>query len=594
MAEPKDLLSDLDKHIQNLQARVTQYHASLTHWQKWYLEYSTLHEEVEQLPKDAVARKELARIKRDWDGEIITKKEVNEIFGKNDLKDPDAILGVLSRRLDYVERNIEQLQKLLSDDETKLSAAVVVANPDPGTDEETGLPLTGIIEELDDDDNVVSYRLQTGAEAGSKIADALMEAGIGDIAQDEAELEKVNAATKENQPATASPPVAEPQPSAEATRPKGLKKRVSFADDAPTPSVPDAEPSSPTTEKKRVSFADDTKPGHRIAKSPKAAISKEAQREAAISKEAQRVQELMRTARESEAMDMSQAVIPDNESAADSALRRDMLNYMQEINPVVAELEILDVDDDDDDDVWEETDLETDDEDELGRSKHSVISDDYIQRMKELEQRLKSQSAFAGPVAAEPAPPTSIVKSKSPTAAPKEPKSVKFASKLDIAEEKSRPQAPVRDIVENDSPDDEEEEEQPKRVSRFKKERAAAAAKSGAVSSLPPGPLQIRSKIVDDTPAVEVAEPAPPEGQTLASSIVERKPRAAPREPDDMDDVLLYQAASVEYNRLRNRMIQQQGGFLKVEEQPTLPLDEGEIGAPRVSKFKAARMAAKP
>lgn len=592
MAEPKDLLSDLDKHIQNLQARVTQYHASLTHWQKWYLEYSTLHEEVEQLPKDAVARKELARIKRDWDGEIITKKEVNEIFGKNDVKDPDAILGVLSRRLDYVERNIEQLQKLLSDDETKLSAAVVVANPDPGTDEETGLPLTGIIEELDDDDNVVSYRLQTGAEAGSKIADALMEAGIGDIAQDEAELEKVNAATKENQPTTVSPPVAEPQPSAEATRPKGLKKRVSFADEPSTASVPDAEPSFPTTEKKRVSFADDTKPGHRAAKPPKAAISKEAQR----------VEELMRTARESEAMDMSQAVIPDNESVADSALRRDMLNYMQEINPVVAELEILDVDDDDDgsewdDSEWEATDMDTDDEDELGRSQHSVISDDYIQRMKELEQRLKSQSAFAGPVSAGPAPPTSIVKSKSPTAAPKEPKSVKFASKLDIAEEKPRLQAPkaspIRDIVENDSPDDEEEEEQPKRVSRFKKERVAAA-KSGAASSLPPGPLQIRSKIIDDTPAVEVAEPAPPEGQTLASSIVERKPKAAPREPDDMDDVLLYQAASVEYNRLRNRMIQQQGGFLKVEEQPTLPPDEGEIGAPRVSKFKAARMAAKP
>lgn len=587
MAEPKDLLSDLDKHIQNLQTRVTQYHASLTHWQKWYLEYSTLHEEVEQLPKDAVARKELARIRRDWDGEIITKKEVNEIFGKNDLKDPDAILGVLSRRLDYVERNIEQLQKLLSDDETKLSTAVVVANPDPGTDEETGLPLTGIIEELDDDDNVVSYRLQTGAEAGSKIADALMEAGIGEIAQDEAELDKVNAATKENQPVTASPPIAEPQPSAEATRPKGLKKRVSFADEDSFPSVPDTEPGSPTTEKKRVSFADDTKPGHRVAKSPKAAISKEAQR----------VEELMRTARESEAMDMSRAVIPDNESAEDSALRRDMLDYMQALNPVVAELEILDVDDDDDDDddEWEATDMETDDEDELGRSQHSVITGDYIQRMKELEQRLKGQSAFASPVSAGPAPPTSIVKSKSPTAAPKEPKSVKFASKLDIAEEKPRPQAPkaspIRDIVDNDSPDDEEEEEQPKRVSRFKKERTAAAAKSGAASSLPPGPLQIRSKIVDDAPAVEVAEPAPPEGQTLASSIVERKPKAAPREPDDMDDVLLYQAASVEYNRLRNRMIQQQGGFLKVEEQPTLPPDEGEIGAPRVSKFKAARMA---
>jgi unconventional prefoldin RPB5 interactor 1 len=174
---------------------------------------------------------------------------------------------------------------------------------------------------------------------------------------------------------------------------------------------------------------------------------------------------------------------------------------------------------------------------------------------------------------------------------------------LDIAEEKPprpAPKAkaakpavnPIGDIVEKTAPHEplEDEDAPPKRVSRFKKERAAGVPVP-AVSSLPPGPLQLRPKFIDETPTLEPAEPAPPEGLTIAPAVVERNPTSTPKEPDDMDDVLLYQAAAVEYNRLRNKMIQQQGGFVKQEEPPTLPLDEEEGGPPRVSRFKAARLA---
>ncbi len=96
--------------------------------------------------------------------------------------------------------------------------------------------------------------------------------------------------------------------------------------------------------------------------------------------------------------------------------------------------------------------------------------------------------------------------------------------------------------------------------------------------------------------ATPVAEPTPPEHQTMANTVVERAASVDPTEPDEMDDNLLYQAAAVEYNRLRNQLIQKQGGFAQQDgaldsETGLVPLDE-ELGGPkRMSKFMAARLA---
>lgn len=327
----------------------------------------------------------------------------------------------------------------------------------------------------------------------------------------------------------------------------------------------------------------------------------------------------MRAAKEQEATDMSKAVIPENESAEDAKLRRDMLEYsMSEIGPVVAELE-LDEGSGDDEEDWDEYDdsEHDDDEDELGRSKHSVITDDYIKRMQELEKRLGFQSHFtvtkpeqdsqmpegqAGriavlPEAAEKPEPTSTT-----PPAPKAKKGVRFASKLDIADENKpvpskKPVAPVGDIVEKPdavSIDDESEEEPPKRVSRFKKERKAATSTSTPKSppaSLPKGPHQIPAsllgQVVDSTPPQP--ESLAPEGKVLSDVVVERSAAAAPNNPTDIDDELVYQAAAVEYHRLRNKMIQKEGGFMKQADQEVVHVDEEE--APRVSRFKAARLA---
>ncbi|EAQ92657.1 hypothetical protein CHGG_00892 [Chaetomium globosum CBS 148.51] len=586
MTQPNDHLSDLDRHVQQLEGKVNQLRASLTHWQQWYLDYSALKEEVEQLPSDTPPHEQLRRIRRDFDSPRLTKKEINEIMGKHDLKAPEQIVHVLSRRLDYVEQNINTLSKSLETEENRLAAAAVVAHPNAGTDEESGLPFTDIIEELDEDDNVVNFRLQGGADAEPKISEALKKAGIQeeDLADAEAALSKTLGALGLDPKEDGTEKETAPGPTARAS--------------STTKSTPD---DKPVTRKKSVSFAEDTKSGDEV--------------EAAQSKAAQDLERLMQKAKEQEAIDLSSAVIPDNESAEESKLRREMLEYgMSEIGPVVAELQLEeDYSGDEDDMDWigsddEFDDEETDDdaEDELGRSKRKVVTSDYMKRMQELEKRLARQSAFTvggsetkpekldegiGRIAvvSEPAPSTEPAPVPTPTES-KGKKSVSFASKLDIAPDTARPDTgPIGDIVEKVAEEEtlKDPEEPPKRVSRFKKDRPAVASSSHRpAGKLPPGPHQLPSNFSMggfDRPT----DPAPPE-EIMAHTVAER-PTIVTAEPDGLEDAALYEAAALEYSRLRNQLIRNQGGNVD-DETGLVPLDE-ELGGPkRQSKFKAARL----
>ncbi|KAK4152241.1 Prefoldin subunit-domain-containing protein [Chaetomidium leptoderma] len=600
MTQLKTHLSDLDRHVQLLDSKVNQLRASLTHWQQWYLEYSALKEEVELLPKDPPPQEQLRRIRRDFDSKLLTKKEIHEILGKNDVKEPEQIVGMLSRRMDYVEQNIDSLTRLLENEENRLAAAAVIAQPDAGTDEDSGLPFTDIIEELDEDDNVINFRLQGGADAEPKIVEALEKVGIheNDLPETEAELPE-----KQEAPAQSS---TKDEPSNEPT----------VGPAATTGGIQQSGPrDEPAGRKKSVSFAEDTKAADGPVEPPQ-------------SRAAQQLERLMHKAKEQEAMDMSSAVIPSNESAEDSQLRREMLEYsMSEIGPVVAELQLEeDYSDDGDDMDWagidEEYDEETDDdaEDEMGRSKRSVITSDYMKRMQELEKHLNVQSAFTvAPSGTKPKTADegigriAVVGEPTSSAAPTTPaskgkKSVSFASELDIAPEpasqppsdvkpKERKIAHVGDIVENAAEAEtvKDPEEPPKRVSIFKKERATVAPSPSPAGALPRGPHQLPTNFVGASVSPLPAEPTPPEHQTLANTVVERQVAPDPTEPDDMDDTLLYQAAAVEYHRLRNQLIQKQGGLAEQDgaidsETGLVPLDE-ELGGPkRLSKFKAARL----
>ena len=112
-------------------------------------------------------------------------------------------------------------------------------------------------------------------------------------------------------------------------------------------------------------------------------------------------------------------------------------------------------------------------------------------------------------------------------------------------------------------------------ASRFKTARAAPALEFS--------PTEDQSRTV----------PTGPEGITLAPLVVERDipSDSVPVEPDELDPHLLHQEVATEYHKMRNTMIQRQGGFTKEEESEIVPFTEEEGGPKKMSRFKAARLA---
>ena len=251
-----------------------------------------------------------------------------------------------------------------------------------------------------------------------------------------------------------------------------------------------------------------------------------------------------------------QPVIPANESTEDAALRRQMIQYnMSEVNNIVAEMNLDDEasdasysDADGEEGIPDDSSLD-EDEDNFGRTKRRVLSDDYLAEMRALEQKLNAKAIQnVGPNAPPEASTTSSShdetetqpltqpKSNGINKAPKPPttKGVRFAEDLDIQPSQPSPTAP------------------------------------SASHHHPPNPIH-------------------------ASTIIERpystNASTTPAEPDEFDPALLRQEVKTEYNKLRNRMIQRQGGFTAPEDDgPEVPLSEAEGGPKKLSRFKAARL----
>jgi unconventional prefoldin RPB5 interactor 1 len=244
------------------------------------------------------------------------------------------------------------------------------------------------------------------------------------------------------------------------------------------------------------------------------------------------------------------------------------------------------------------------------------MTDDYRKRMQELEKRLNFQPAFSVANQTSQSPEEGIgrisivnqnkvssaaSKSDSHDVEPGKKKGVHFAQQLDINEQdeassitqpsgsKRQPEInPLSEVVERTS----REHDAPaaptapaKKPSRFKR-----MAKSEAPSDshgIPDGPDEAPVRFLDQD---RITAPSGPEGQTLSDDIVERDVASNPVEPDEFDANLLHQEAAVEYHRVRNRLIQKQGGFVKEQEAAVTPLDEDDGAPKRMSRFKAARL----
>jgi unconventional prefoldin RPB5 interactor 1 len=548
----KDSFLDLERHRKLLEENIEKLRKSLWHWQTWEAEYEGLKEEI-LAAKPTPTQEQLSAICREYEGELVTRKGVEEILGS---RSAAQVVNLLDRRIDYVEQNVQTVQKQIEAAENKLAVATVISTPDVRNEE--GLPMTEIIEELDEEGNVISSHTSTPGSAKPQLLEVLKKAGV-DV------------------PANLTP--------TDSAKPSEGKPLASPEQDA-------------SNTKKGVTFTEDTKSGPEPEKS----------------QTAKRLEGIMNIAKQQDAKPSEPPVIPVDESPEDAALRREMLQYgMSEVGAVVAELDLEDGSDWTDDDYDQEDSSSTGDEDEFGRSTSRVVDDEIRRQMIELEQRLgvrmmenigKKASDYdvvkegigrvtingqENSAAIEDSTVAMEKKSSrrdSSPAATSTRKSVRFSEELDISPAPKLPAtvtpvarkttAPVNDIVERTTlAQSTSVPSQPKKTSRFKSARTTI-------------PLEF-SPVKNQTRTV----PTGPEGTTLAPSVVEREiPQdSVPAEPDELDPHLLHQEVATEYHKMRNMMIQRQGGFMKEEESEIVPFTEEEGGPKKMSRFKAARLA---
>ncbi|KAF9780696.1 hypothetical protein IL306_014989 [Fusarium sp. DS 682] len=575
--------SDLDKQQRQLEDDLSRLQNALKHWQTWHVEYEMLKEEVEAVCKNGET--ELKTIHAGFEGELLKDRELDEIFGERTHRSGEQVLNILDRRIDYVTTNITSLQKQISGAETKLAEI----QPDFTADD--GLPITEIIEQLDDDDNVISYKLNQPDSALPRIQDALEKAGIED--------HKDGGSTS--------------------NAGSFKQKEVEYSEKSPSQQTELQTTTLAPSASKGVVFAADTK--MQDGPTPQ------------VSRNAKRVEEIMNHAREQEKISNEQAYIPEDEDDEDADLRRQMLEYSGEVGAVVAELQLEEGDSDDyeyeySDEGFEDDDDDDDQEDKYGRYTGRVVTDDYRQRMLELEKKLGIKSRFteqpedrdggessddeegigrivvnatpAATMSSTPASKSTPTKSNIKEKKPEQPnvkKGVRFASSLDIAPENEPTVLPVREapvkekepiveplsekVVERSSTvkaPDTTNTKSTRKPSRFKKARDV----------VPPGPLDVPAEFLDEDRPMA---PTGPEGTTLADTLIEREStRAAPHPPDEFDDELIYQEVADEHYKLRKKFIQREGGFLKEDESPIQPLEQQDGGREPVSRFKAARL----
>lgn len=595
----KDSFLDLERHRQLLEENIENLRKSLRHWQTWEAEYEGLKEEI--LATDPPPnRTQLITLTHEYEGELVNRKEVDEILGP-DSRSAAQVVNILDRRLDYVEQNVRTVQKQFEIAQEKLAAATIISTPDVRNEE--GLPLTEIIEELDEEGNVISSHTSTPGSAKPQLLEVLKKAGVKDLSSLES---------------TSSLDAQRTVP--EYSKEDNLRQTDHQEADREKKEVVPAK-QEPKSIKKGVKFAEDTKSGPEPQKS----------------RTAKRIEEIMSIAKRSEERSTEPPIIPTDESLEDAKLRREMLQYgMSEVGAVVAELDLEDGSDWSDDDY--DAGSSTDDEDQFGRSIGSIVDEDLRKRMLELEQRLGARvMENIGNIPSEPeivregigrvtingqdtlhAVDTNEVDvTEESSASSTTKKSVRFSEDLNISHVPLKsvpptttprsPVYPLSDVVERTAPMEALTAVPQTKISRFKSDRVSTPKVLNGPHSAqiygPPLPLQPLkpskpkpfSQPIGFPRSEEFKRVAPtgPVGKTLASTIVERDVPvdALAVEPDELDPQLLHQEVATEYHRMRNRMIQRQGGFTKEEENEVVPFTEEEGGPKKVSRFKAARLA---
>lgn len=616
-------LIDLERHRLQLETQVAQLRKALQTWQLWSAEYEGLKEEI--LEKHNPTTEDLLQIGRDFNGEVISVVEIDDILNLKDTpRAANQVVDLLDKRLEYVSKNVVDTGKMLKAAEEKFEKVNMVQEDlESGGKDDEGLPVTEITEELDDDDNVISFKTSTPGSQKGQLLDVLKKAGVTE--KDLADMAMNGAPKQKEQPKPAPKPAIK---KAQERKPHPLsqvavsEKELLVADEIPE-TMPETLPGITIQKKKGVSFSGDTKPGPDVVPS-------------ATQQKIEAIMSLAKHQNEPIPSDGPEAPIIPDEDEEDARMRREMLAYgMSEMGSVVAELELEDGSDWDEDDY---TDSEISEEDEFGRSIRPVVDEDMHKRMRELEEKLGVRGLIN--VGSNPEPDVSTekftpeagmaqikitqedidaqakiaredelasgfnnmsldtsasdLKSGSDakdmkvgaseeelkssfketkldangnvvTVAAK--KGVRFNEELDIspAPEVKKPELPVRPKVPAVAPISDIVERKPLEAIAPAAPPAAPAKKVSKFKAARagPGPAAPFVPPTFQHARSERSVPSGPENATLATKIVERDsiPSENAAEPDELDAGLLQQEVAMEYHKRRNDMIMKEGGF---------------------------------
>jgi unconventional prefoldin RPB5 interactor 1 len=444
-------LLKLEQQRQALEDNLQKLRQSLKHWQLWEAEYEGLKEEIHDAGND-LATSDLSKIATTYGGDLVNENEVRELAGldKDTPRPAQQIINLIERRQEYVQKNIETVQRQFFEAEAKQEEWAFAAATQGGASE-AGLPLTEIHEELDDDGYVISSRLSQPEEATAKVIESLRKARVNESDLKEAPKPKSRPSAEDLKPAitnasppitpstssgtfdkraTVDPPLASPTSDGshdEADRPTIRKKSVSFTADTKTPTE---RPRSLSRDgKKSVSFNDKVSvmpaappPDTRsVSFSPQVEEIPAEPQETLLPnvppmsvEDIEKARDSMRAAeeatgtREADGGAADEVILPSDEPPEDARLRQEMLDYhLNEVGNIVAHMDIdpddMNIDDDDDTSSYHTTSEYQDDddtpyttglseseesEDELGRSKHRQVTPEYRKQMEELQQRL--------------------------------------------------------------------------------------------------------------------------------------------------------------------------------------------------------------
>ncbi|GLA05584.1 hypothetical protein AnigIFM60653_006077 [Aspergillus niger] len=601
MGVPNNSLHELERQRLELEGNISKLQDSLYHWRTWEAEYDGLKDELNELDDDATMDDYL-RVGRDFGGSLVNEAEVKVILGEKQgvTRTKQQAVDLVTRRIDYVKQNASTIEKRLRAAEDQLYA---LDSQDRLPVEPTAdFPMTEIFEELDENGEVISSKTTTPGSEATDLLEVLKKAGVNDIPD----------VAKADTPVSSSSQQVT-QTTEEASSADSLKK------DDTSASEEHSVKSSGSDAKETSSALDPTvevhgeRPVMEVDESPEDAKLRREMLQYSLNEVGSVVAELEL-----------------DEDASDISVDEDYDAY--------------DYDDDEDE---EEDEYGRSTRRVLSEDYHRQMREleeklnargmwnagkDTQSLPNEIKQDLDKPSVVRVETNADTS--SEPVKEKKPK------KKVAFADELDIAPASKPPTlekkiAPVREsnipvlqdaVVERTEPAGKQpvQNDAPKKVSRFKSARkthnatedATASTTQSSNTSRPAEPRSALRKSETSTtgPSLPLfpakpAEPKPfsqpitdivdkedptprgPEGKVLADTLVERETPAGPAvapEPDELDEQLHKKEIATEFYKIRNRMIQQNGGF--VGEEPEIVPIETEDAPKRVSRFRAARM----